>query len=253
MVLKDYKVTGKKGNFLQQRANKSFITNFEILNYRARVESAESKSVKEIIEQISAVKNQKYKAILSLTALLGKRISEICILQKKDISINPIDYVIKFHTITEKWREKRDKIIPISRENQLELLDLLKFFAEYYEKLPLDKLSDDTYIFGDPCFVERKRTWQKYDKTQNKYVTVEKTYKDNLMRQRVYVAAMRDGGFNAHLLRHWRASYIGHAKKEQYIGKDRLILIKSLLDFKKIESAERYLRNMTQSEMQEVF
>lgn len=248
-----YLGTGKRGSFLEQSANKKFISDFEILHYDARTEAAESKRPEEIIEQIAAIKDLRYRAILSLTAVLGKRITEICVLKKGDIRYDALGNVVYFHLMTEKWREKRDKIIPVSNANQQEVLPLLQTFAEYYGKLPLDQMSDDAYIFGDPGFFKVTRTYEKFDKTLGKMTEVKKIYVDNLLRRRVYNAAMRDAGLNPHLLRHWRASFIGHAKKTQYEGKDRLILIKSLMDFKRLESAQRYLRNMTQNEMKEVF
>ncbi len=76
---------------------------------------------------------------------------------------------------------------------------------------------------------------------------------DNKMRHRIYIYVMKHAGFNPHLLRHARLSSLAHSKKPEHQEKDRMMLVKSIADFKKLESAEAYLRNMTDAEKLEVF
>lgn len=268
---------GKKGNWLLQRANKEFMSDFTALNYKARTDEAESLDPKEIIERIDSIKNLKYKAILSLAAVLGKRISEVCSLQKKDITapinenMDQNDLLLKFRLQTKKWREGRERIIPITASHNRELLALLENFLQYRKKINIENLDNDAYIFGDPGFFQTTRNYwrQKHDdekqkqrdekrgvkilKTEGTKEYVKVPYPDNHLRLRVYTAAIMEAGINPHLLRHWRASFIGHSKKEEFQGRDRLLLIQAICDFKKLESAERYLRSMTEKEMKEVF
>jgi len=117
-------------------------------------------------------------------------------------------------------------------------------------------LSSNTYIFDDSGLLETTRKVIIKKKGASGEVKTEiKTvpFIDNKMRHRVYAYVLRHAGFNPRLLRHARLSSLAHSRKPEHQEKDRMMLVKSIADFKKLESAETYLRNMTDAEKLEVF
>ncbi len=244
-----------KGNWLKNNANKDFFSEYD-LDYSNRKADAEEWGPKYVRERLIALYNSKYRAICSIAYLTASRISEVCLLKKRDVRYDAAENLFWFTIKTEKRRDGHRKRIPVNPNNNEEVLFALGFVATYLSKLP-ENLDPDAYLFGDPGIFQTKRTFEIHKAKNQKeglpkeYAT--KIYNDNRMRHRVYNFVMKKAGFNPHLLRHARLSYLAHANKEQYKGHDRMLLIKSLADFTKLESAESYLRDMTDTEKKNVF
>ena len=85
----------------------------------------------------------------------------------------------------------------------------------------------------------------------HKVVRHGKEYFDNKLRMKVYTAAIKEAGLNPHLLRHARLSWLAHTKKKALENVDRLLLVKSVADFTRFDSAESYVRNMNLKQIKE--
>ena len=224
------------GNWLKRNLpdeeNKEFLK-----EYNNRKAMAESWSPKDVVERLEKIQPIEIKIILTLQYLFGSRISEILKLRKKDITFD-LDSSLIARIQTEKRRDGHVKVIAINPSNNPELKPLLAEFLDYWQKRQIDKLDPEAYIFGDPEFVQVVRHG--------------KQYTDNKLRMRVYYVAIKEAGLNPHLLRHARLSYLAHTKKKEFENVDRLLLVKTIADFTKFDSAEAYVRNMNLKQMKEV-
>ena len=155
-------------------------------------------------------------------------------MRKRDLTFD-IDGSLVAHIQTEKRRDGHVKVLGVNPQNSPELIPLLKDIVEYLDMLK--DLDDEAYLFGDPDFF--------------KVVKHEKEYLDNKLRMRVYTAAIKEAGLNPHLLRHARLSWLAHTKKKALENVDRLLLVKSVADFTRFDSAESYVRNMNLKQIKE--
>ena len=224
------------GNWLKRNLpdgeNREFLE-----NYKNRKAMAESWSPRDVVERIERIRPLQIKVILTLQYLFGSRISEILKLRKKDITFD-LDGSLIARIQTEKRRDGHVKVIAINPNNNPELKPLFVEFFEYWSKRQIDKLDPEAYLFGDPEFVQVKRG--------------DKYYLDNKLRMSVYYYAIKHAGLNPHLLRHARLSWLAHTKKKEFENVDRLLLVKTIADFTKFDSAEAYVRNMNLKQMKEV-
>jgi integrase len=233
--------------------------------YENRIKEVAEWTPEELNEHILQIENKGIRAICEIAYFTASRVSEICLLRMKDVKFaikKNGDEVFWFSIHTEKRRDNKViKRIPVSKSNNEEFMPLQKDMAEYYlSKADLLKPSD--YFFGDPEIFQTKlqvklvRKDEKgkpiLDENGNKtYDIVYRNYTDNRLRQKVYQAAMRQGGFNPHLLRHARLTYL--AKSMKYKDYDRALLIKSIANFTHFDSAKRYVEDFTEEEKSRVF
>ena len=235
------------------------------IEYRDRIDEVVNWKPKELISHMMQIKNQAYRVTCEIAYLTASRISEICMLKLKDIQYETTvngDDVFWFTIQTEKRRDDNTiKKIPVSRNNNPEFLDMLKDIADFYIKRtethgPMD------YFIENPDFkevtvkmkiVKRDQNGKSIrDENGNKvYEIIQRKYLDNLLRIRVYKTAVKQGGFNPHLLRHARLTYI--AKNPKYKEYDRMLLIKTLANFSMIESAKKYIQEFSNLEKMRVF
>ena len=221
------------GNWLKRNlpdsADKSFAE-----NYDNRTSLAETWDPEDVIEHLKKVKSIRSRVILSLQYIFGSRISEICKMRKKDLTFD-IDGSLVAHIRTEKRHDGHVKVLAMNPRNSPELIPLLKDIMEY---LNLFKdLDNEAYLFGDPGFFTITKKG--------------KMYLDNRLRMRVYISAIKEAGLNPHLLRHARLSWLAHTKKKALENVDRLLLVKSVADFTRFDSAESYVRNMNLKQIKE--
>jgi hypothetical protein len=73
------------------------------------------------------------------------------------------------------------------------------------------------------------------------------------MRHRIATFCEHHADLNPHLLRHKRIRYIATADKEEYKKYDRLFLIKNLVNFSRLESAQKYTGDMDEKQKEDVF
>lgn len=222
------------GNWLKRNLpdsdNKEFIE-----NYKNRTSMAETWDPQDVVERLQKVKSRAYRNILALQYIFGSRISEICKMRKKDLTFD-IDGSLVAHIRTEKRRDGHTKVLAVNPQNSPELIPLLKDIVEYLDMLK--DLDNEAYLFGDPGFF--------------KVVQNGKEYSDNKLRMKVYYVAIKEAGLNPHLLRHARLSWLAHTKKKALENVDRLLLVKSVADFTRFDSAESYVRNMNLKQIKEV-
>ena len=222
------------GNWLKKNlpnsADKSFAENYE-----NRTSMAETWEPEEVVERLKKVKSIKYRAILSLQYIFGSRISEICTMKRKNLFFD-IDGSLVAHIRTEKRHDGHVKVLAVNPQNSPELIPLLHDVAQYLDTFR--DLNKDEFLFGEPGFFTIKKHG--------------KEYIDNKLRMRVYIAAIKEAGLNPHLLRHARLSWLAHTKKKTLENVDRLLLVKSVADFTRFDSAESYVRNMNLKQIKEV-
>jgi integrase len=221
------------GNWLKRNLSDSADKNFAE-NYENRTSLAETWDPKDVIERLKKVKSRIYRNILSLQYIYGSRISEIVKMRKRDLTFD-IDGSLVAHIQTEKRRDGHVKVLGVNPQNSPELIPLLKDIVEYLDMLK--DLDNEAYLFGDPEFF--------------KVVKHGKEYLDNKLRMRVYCTAIKEAGLNPHLLRHARLSWLAHTKKKALENVDRLLLVKSVADFTRFDSAESYVRNMNLKQIKE--
>ncbi|MGC8567589.1 MAG: hypothetical protein ACP5M8_08115, partial [Caldisphaera sp.] len=198
------------------------------IEYKDRIDEVVNWKPKELISHMMQIKIQAYRVACEITYLTASRISEICMLKLKDIQYETTvngDDIFWFTIQTEKRRDEDTiKKIPVSKNNNPEFIDMLKDIADFYVKRtethgPMD------YFIEDPDFkevtvkmklVKRDQNGKSIkDENGNKvYEIVQRKYLDNLLRGRIYKIAVKQGGFNPHLLRHARLTYI--AKNPKY-------------------------------------
>ena len=221
------------GNWLKRNLpdgdNKEFLE-----NYKNRTSLAETWGPSEVVERLQKVKSRTYRNILAMQYIFGSRISEIVKMRKKDLTFD-LDGSLVAHIRTEKRRDGHIKVLAVNPQNSPELMPLFKDIFEYLNMLK--DLDDDAYLFGDPEF--------------HKVVRNGKEYTDNKLRMRVYYVAIKEAGLNPHLLRHARLSWLAHTKKKALENVDRLLLVKSVADFTRFDSAESYVRNMNLKQIKE--
>ena len=203
-------------------------------NYKNRTSLAETWNPKDVVERLQKVKSRIYRNILALQYIFGSRISEICKMRKKDLTFD-LDGSLVAHIQTEKRRDGHVKVLGVNPQNSPELIPLLKDIVGYLDMLK--DLDNEAYLFGDPDFF--------------KVVKHGKEYLDNKLRMRVYTAAIKEAGLHPHLLRHARLSWLAHTKKKALENVDRLLLVKSVADFTRFDSAESYVRNMNLKQIKE--
>jgi integrase len=221
------------GNWLKRNLPNSEDKSFTE-NYKNRTSLAETWNPKDVVERLQKVKSRIYRNILALQYIYGSRISEIVKMRKKDLTFD-LDGSLVAHIRTEKRRDGHVKVLGVNPQNSPELIPLLKDIVEYLDMLK--DLDNEAYLFGDPDFFQVVRHG--------------KQYTDNKLRMRVYCTAIKEAGLNPHLLRHARLSWLAHAKKKALENVDRLLLVKSVADFTRFDSAESYVRNMNLKQIKE--
>ena len=221
------------GNWLKRNLPNSEDKSFTE-NYKNRTSLAETWNPKDFVERLQKVKSRIYRNILSLQYIYGSRISEIVKMRKRDLTFD-IDGSLVAHIQTEKRRDSHVKVLGVNPQNSPELIPLLKDIVEYLDMLK--DLDNEAYLFGDPDFFQVVRHG--------------KQYTDNKLRMRVYCTAIKEAGLNPHLLRHARLSWLAHTKKKALENVDRLLLVKSVADFTRFDSAESYVRNMNLKQIKE--
>ena len=220
------------GNWLKRNLLNSEDKSFTE-NYKNRTSLAETWNPKDVVERLQKVKSRIYRNILSLQYIYGSRISEIVKMRKRDLTFD-VDGSLVAHIQTEKRRDGHVKVLGVNPRNSPELIPLLQDIVAYLDMLK--DLDNEAYLFGDPGFF--------------KVVKHGKEYLDNKLRMRVYTAAIKEAGLNPHLLRHARLSWLAHTKKKA-LDVDRLLLVKSVADFTRFDSAESYVRNMNLKQIKE--
>ena len=225
--------TENSGNWLKRNLPDSEDKSFAE-NYHNRTSLAETWGPSEIVDRLQRVKSRAYRNILALQYIFGSRISEICKMRKKDLTFD-LDGSLVAHIQTEKRRDGHIKVLGVNPQNSPELIPLLKDIVDYLDMLK--DLDNEAYLFGDPDFF--------------KVVKHGKEYLDNKLRMRVYCTAIKEAGLNPHLLRHARLSWLAHTKKKALENVDRLLLVKSVADFTRFDSAESNVRNINLKRIKE--
>jgi integrase len=226
--------------------------------YSKKIDNIEHMSIKEFMAKILSIPNATYRAIYDVAFLTGARVTEVCTLRKEDVEFDGINKRITFTMITEKRKNDKHKIktVPISAAHNQEFIDTMNDFLSYWKHRQIDKLDDSAYIFGDPGFYKVVKKYEVRDKTSQdplKKTWVTKVYIDNHMRHRIATFCEHHADLNPHLLRHKRIRYIATADKEEYKKYDRLFLIKNLVNFSRLESAQKYTGEMDPNQKEEVF
>lgn len=248
-----------RGNWLKKNVPSDLLSAAEIENYKSRKELAQSFTPKDINDRISAIKNIKHRAICAAAFLTASRINEICTLRKKDVQLKIFNgkaaYV--FWIRVEKRNDGFTKKIPVTEANPLrqQFLPVIAALKKYLDAVK--DFSQDSFLFGDPGFIETERKYTKklrYVSAKGEEKVIEKNvtkkYWDTKLRMEVYLHAMQEAGINPHLLRDAALSYLAHTPllKEQ----DRVMWIWSMTGWKKIESAVDYVRTKQLSELADV-
>ena len=226
--------------------------------YEKKIKDIEKIPIDQFVARILGIKDPTYRAIYDVAFLTGARVTEVCTLRKEDVEFDGINKRITFTMMTEKRKNDKHKIktVPISAAHNQEFLALMDDFASYWLHRQIDKLDESAYIFGDPGFYKVVKKYEVRDKTSQdplKKIWATKVYTDNHMRHRIATFCEHHADLNPHLLRHKRIRYIATADKEEYKKYDRLFLIKNLVNFSRLESAQKYTGEMDPNQKEEVF
>ena len=227
------------------------------LQYKKKIDGIEKMPIEKFVAKILSIPDATYRAIYDVAFLTGARVTEVCTLRKENVEMNGINNSMTFTMMTEKRKEDKDKpkTVPISAAHNQEFIDLMNDFWSYWKHRQIDKLDDGAYIFGDPGFykVVKRYEWQKKTAPDGSPIVSTKVYIDNHLRHRVATFCERHIDINPHLLRHKRLRYIAFAHKKEYKKYNRLFLIKNLVNFSRLESAQAYTGDMNEKQMKEVF
>ena len=225
--------------------------------YSNKIKRIEGMSVDEFVAKILGIPDATYRAIYDVAFLTGARVTEVCTLRKEDVKMDGTNNSMTFTMMTEKRKKdsKAVKTVPISVAHNQEFIDLMNDFWSYWKHRQIDKLDDGAYIFGDPGFykVVKKYEWKKKTAPDGSPIVSTKVYIDNHLRHRVATFCEHHIDINPHLLRHKRLKYIAFTHKKEYEKYDRLFLIKNLVNFSRLESAQAYTGDMDENQLKEVF